>query len=140
MSSFTEPNFTEVHEKLGAGIEGATCMKDQMIIAIEFLEQARDTTMECSKQKPINTIRPCYLVVISNMRNKSADLNKQISVRNGCENQSFASLRNDISDLLKLSDEGIIMAMINFARLDSQKRVNYGRNRDLEEFDVNILI
>lgn len=109
-------------------------------MAKEFLEQARDTTMKCSKQKPKNTIRPCYLVVISEMRNKSADLNKQIPKRNGCKNQSFASLRNDISDWLNLSDKDVIMAMINFASMDSQKRFNYGRNRDLEEFDVNISI
>lgn len=139
VSSFTEPNFTEVYKKLSAGIEGATCMKDEMIIAKEFLEQARAMTMKCSKQKPKNKIRPCYLEVISDMRNKSSDLNKQTK-RNGCKNQSFASLRKDISDWLNLSDKDVIMALINFASIDSEKRVNYGRNRDLEEYDVNILI
>lgn len=139
VSSSTEPNFTEVHEQICAGIKGATCMKGEMIETKAFLEHARAMTMECSKKKPKNQIRPCYNGVISVMRNKNKDLDKQI-IEIQCENQIFASQRKDISTWLKLSNKDIIMALINFASMDSQKPVINNRPDDVEGNDVNIII
>lgn len=108
------PNFIIMYEAVSSSIESATCMKDLLITAKDFLEDVHKRSSECSHS---GSVRPCFLTLIASIRSQGRYWT-EIESNSQCENPTVSAVRKSTVAWVNKRRDDVIDALVSFAEHD----------------------